>query len=691
MAINFPSSPSNGQTYTENGVTYEYNSADSRWDRVPSTWINDGSFIYYNGPLNLGIGTETPSAKLTVNGTFNSQGVSTFDDNLIVDNDTLFVNVTNDRVGINTASPNAALEVSGSAIINDDSNPTLQIVTDSFSSVQANLEMRGARTISTGIIARHLYVNNLLAGDVTSVQIDVNGEGDFNFVTGRLRVDDNLVYHEGNTDLFVRSDIPDTISYNDTVANAAFNGLTINHDISGSDTLTSSNIHSALRINVDSSATGGDTTNEHRIYGTYVTIDVNGDSDIVYGSYNQVTGRHTSGTVSSLVGNFNISRTQSGGTYNNVIGTLSIGQAFSDSASVGNIYGIQARADIIAGQSATVVRGSQSRINVEGDATALRAVESLIDFRSGNIANSYLFFGSTVGTEIGNVYGVYLDDFNPSVMGNIKIGSPGISNIALECDTTDAILLPSGTIAQRPVASSGMIRYNSELSQFEGYTTDWINLLSPRFDDLSNKDSGTGNYYTTGRFVAGQGSGSAALTTNDGYGNANVTFNHEAGIPDISGSACRIETAVDSTTAVMAFELSDNVTNGVAVGLSSVLELRTTFAQVSQQLRANAGLRVRGAIEEEVFALSGTNVNLNPINGTIQTHTLSGNTTYTDLLADGQSILLMIDDGANHTVTWPAMTWVNNGGVPPVLETTGYTVISLWHVDGTLYGALIND
>ena len=37
------------------------------------------------------------------------------------------------------------------------------------------------------------------------------------------------------------------------------------------------------------------------------------------------------------------------------------------------------------------------------------------------------------------------------------------------------------------------------------------------------------------------------------------------------------------------------------------------------------------------------------------------------------------------------MTWVNNAGVAPTLATSGYTVITVWKVGSTLYGALVGD
>jgi hypothetical protein len=96
-----------------------------------------------------------------------------------------------------------------------------------------------------------------------------------------------------------------------------------------------------------------------------------------------------------------------------------------------------------------------------------------------------------------------------------------------------------------------------------------------------------------------------------------------------------------------------------------------------------------GAIDETVYNLTGTA--LDPANGTIQYITLAANTTFTDSLAEGESITLMIDDGTAYTVTWPTTTWVNNAGSAPTLATTGYTVVVLWKVSTTLYGALVGD
>ena len=98
---------------------------------------------------------------------------------------------------------------------------------------------------------------------------------------------------------------------------------------------------------------------------------------------------------------------------------------------------------------------------------------------------------------------------------------------------------------------------------------------------------------------------------------------------------------------------------------------------------------------EEVFTITdGTTVNLDPNNGSIQTWTLGASRTPGQAnWAAGQSITLMIDDGTAYSITWTtlAVTWKTDGGTAPILATSGYTVIALWKVGTTIYGARVGD
>lgn len=97
---------------------------------------------------------------------------------------------------------------------------------------------------------------------------------------------------------------------------------------------------------------------------------------------------------------------------------------------------------------------------------------------------------------------------------------------------------------------------------------------------------------------------------------------------------------------------------------------------------------------EEVFAVTGTAPALSPTNGSIQTWTLTGNSTPTaGTWASGQSMTLMVDDGSAYTINWASMsiTWKTGGGTAPTLLTTGYTVIELAKIGTTIYGWLAGD
>lgn len=92
-------------------------------------------------------------------------------------------------------------------------------------------------------------------------------------------------------------------------------------------------------------------------------------------------------------------------------------------------------------------------------------------------------------------------------------------------------------------------------------------------------------------------------------------------------------------------------------------------------------------LTETVYDLTGTDID--PANGTVQSKTLSANTTFTESLATGQSVVLRLNGGATYTVTWPTMTWITSGGnVAPTLNGTDDTVV-MWQEGSTVYGAYV--
>jgi hypothetical protein len=123
----------------------------------------------------------------------------------------------------------------------------------------------------------------------------------------------------------------------------------------------------------------------------------------------------------------------------------------------------------------------------------------------------------------------------------------------------------------------------------------------------------------------------------------------------------------------------------------------TTFTGTGAAVLANSptltNMVFDGDYTEEVFTITdGASVNLDPSNGTVQLWTFYANRSPTATgFASGQSMTLMLEDFTGNTITWPSVTWKTDGGSPPVLNATGYTVVQLWKVSTVLYGARVGD
>jgi len=121
------------------------------------------------------------------------------------------------------------------------------------------------------------------------------------------------------------------------------------------------------------------------------------------------------------------------------------------------------------------------------------------------------------------------------------------------------------------------------------------------FDQLLNKTSGTGEYSTNGHLASGRGSGGVAMTINDGYGNANLTFNHKNGVPEQVGNVARIAVNTDDTSNNgMSFQLGTAVTAGVALAASEEMKLLSTGLNVTNNITLG------GTVDGRDIATDGT-------------------------------------------------------------------------------------
>ena len=186
----------------------------------------------------------------------------------------------------------------------------------------------------------------------------------------------------------------------------------------------------------------------------------------------------------------------------------------------------------------------------------------------------------------------------------------------------------------------------------------WTDTDTTHFNSLTGKGAGTGEYSTSGALTSGRGSGGVSLTINDGYGNANVTWNHKNGTPEQNGQSARIEVNTDSTTGegTMSFEVSSAaVTSGTAVNLPVGMTLAHDYVEIPNQIR-HAGdtdtyMQFHGANSWRV--VTGGTERLEATNSGIRI-----DDAFTLPTTDGSANQVLVTNGSG-TVSWATQTDTN--------------------------------
>ena len=288
--------------------------------------------------------------------------------------------------------------------------------------------------------SKRLYMDNGLVYDNTNNELKLSS----------LQIDD-YIYHKGNTGTYfgfdaddhfrivedggnrfqvdsngrigIGTDAPSSplhvsasttsvhtmkISHTDTNATSGTHALLIDANYSGSDTFTGDKTNAGIYIDLDSSATGGGTSHEHRIYGVYSDVRHSGDSDICYSGFFYAQSDHTSGQCSALRGVYAGATDSANGTnpgvYAGEFKALKDGGSTNTTATM---MGIRAEVEIDA-----------------GTVTNAYAVHGHIDRDGGTITNGYLFHGSYAGSDTGVKWGLHLSgDEKNHVDGSFGIGT----------------------------------------------------------------------------------------------------------------------------------------------------------------------------------------------------------------------------------------------------------------------------
>lgn len=133
--------------------------------------------------------------------------------------------------------------------------------------------------------------------------------------------------------------------------------------------------------------------------------------------------------------------------------------------------------DVASTDLSSWITGTSNQVTVTDDSDGTVTLSAPQDIHTGATPE---FAGLTV---VGNISGKdVLATNHANLSGDLHvIGSVGVGTnnpaVSFAIEKSDAILIPVGTTAQRPTAAAGMVRFDTDKSQFEGYNgSNWAGL-----------------------------------------------------------------------------------------------------------------------------------------------------------------------------------------------------------------------
>ena len=498
---------------------------------VPSNDVQFDNDLTVDGTATLA--NTNITGTVTLNGAFNQTGDTTV---------TGDVNVSQDLT-INASAQFEEIKIDDNYITTTTTN--------------ADLELRANGTGTILVPNNDVVLNNDLTVNGTTTAVDITSTGVVtadSFNNNTILIDNNVIETTAtDTDLDLRANGTGKIVI-------PSNNVEVTQDftVNGTTTLANTNITGTITHVGNSTQTGNSTINGNlTVTGD---LDVSGafqfeeilvdDNFITTTSSNADLELRAAGTGAIIVPNNNVNIT------NNLTvgGTLNVG----DIDSIGTI---------------------QANNFTTGDI--------LIDdnYITTTVTNSNLELRA-VGTG-----SIIIDDFSIKDSGITSSSTITLTPASgtVDVNGTGAVVLPSGSTAQRPTATAGQIRFNSEIGRFEGYNgTNWIQL-----NGLQDLD---GDTKITAELVEGQNDNIIRF-----YINGNIVADIDADrlnaekiiVDDIQIDGNVISTTTNNTdlqfeangTGKVAFEnfgFKDNtITNTVADAVSLFETTGTGYFQIS--------------------------------------------------------------------------------------------------------------
>jgi len=366
-----------------------------------------------------------------------------------------------------------------------------------------------------------------------------------------------------------------------------------------------------------------------------------------------------------------VTGTSSGQTYPNI--ALAKADAVGTSAVLGLTNGV------IANGAAGYVTAQGGIDNVNTSSFTVGQVLYLSPYSAGQLMNTIPPTGYAV--QVGTVS--YVDASAGKIF--VKQTTP----LAVSASTlVGTVAIANGGTGQTTAAAAITALTGSQTSGYylrsNGTNSVLAAIQAADVPTLNQNTTGTAAGLSATLAVGSGGTGATSLTVNNvilGNGTSPV----QVVAPGTSGNVLTSNGTTWASTAPAAQAYPGAgiaVSTGSAWTTSKTSPSGTIVGTTDSQTLTN---KTFTGYTDTVYALSGTAID--PANGTIQTKTLSGSTTFTESLADGQSVLLMVNP-STYTVTWPTMTWINTAGsgAAPTLEASSMNVVVMWQVGGTVYG-----
>ena len=312
------------------------------------------------------------------------------------------------------------------------------------------------------------------------------------------------------------------VSFNsrwNTADDANFHTLSLFGTLNGTDALTGDRQVTGLNVDIDSTATGGNTTQELTIKGINVDVNnkIDGDANHIYGvfAYARNTRTGTGDNVTSVDGGyFQAYNSAQSGQVTNMYGVEGISYIEDATHTINNAYGVLGRTTIdntFGGSIATkavggyflsqVESGNDSQVpqsigviaenEVASNIDTIKGVEIIADINGGTTTDSYLIKGNAQiagGAAITNNWGLYLNDIDKNYLeGTLRLPTYGQGNVTgtaaknLAVDSSGNVIETDGNI----IDGSGTANYVSKWSDPNTLTDSQI------FDDGTNVEIDT--------------------------------------------------------------------------------------------------------------------------------------------------------------------------------------------------------